>query len=155
MLNGGGAGCSCDSHMKVVDVDAAAADAAKDAAIDATIDVAIDAPLGPHITYVKASNTEKNDLFGWSGAISADGNTIAIGADGEMSGATGINGDQSSNTSGYAGAVYVYVRSGETWVQQAYVKASNAAATYEFGVSLALSADGNTLVVGSVGEQSP
>jgi endonuclease/exonuclease/phosphatase family metal-dependent hydrolase len=46
-----------------------------------------------------------------------------------------------------AGAVYVFVRSGTTWSQQAYLKASNAEASDHFGYSVAIS--GETVVVGA------
>ena len=104
--------------------------------------------------YVKASNTEKNDQFGQSLALSSDGATLAVGALGEDSAATGINGNDADNTRSAAGAVYVYTRSGTTWSQDAYVKASNTAAGDNFGQSVALSADGSTLVVGALGEDS-
>jgi hypothetical protein len=58
--------------------------------------------------YVKASNTAANDSFGISVALSADGSTLAAGADGEDSNATGINGDGANNSASNAGAVYVY-----------------------------------------------
>src|SRR5678815_4920385 len=51
-----------------------------------------------------------------------------------------------------AGAVYVFVRTGTTWAQQAYVKASNPHDLSWFGTSVALS--GDTLAVGSTGERS-
>lgn len=44
--------------------------------------------------YIKASNTDVNDVFGYSVALSADGRALAVGAIGEDSAATGINGDQ-------------------------------------------------------------
>jgi len=59
-------------------------------------------------TYVKASNTGAYDSFGRSVALSADGTTLVIGAGREDSGATGINGDQSDNSTEDSGAVYVY-----------------------------------------------
>jgi hypothetical protein len=102
--------------------------------------------------YVKASNARSGTGFGFSVALSADGNTLAVGANTEGSGATGIDGDQSDNSAFNAGAAYVFSRSGSTWRQQAYVKASNTRALANFGGSVALSADGNTLVVGSPGE---
>ncbi len=37
---------------------------------------------------MKASNTGTNDLFGVAVSLSADGNTLAVGADGEASSAT-------------------------------------------------------------------
>lgn len=104
--------------------------------------------------YIKASNTEAADEFGRALALSGDGNTLAVGAPFEDSAATGIGGDQADNSAGGAGAVYIYIRSGATWVQQAYVKASNAEAGDAFGIAVALSADGNTLAVGARGEAS-
>jgi hypothetical protein len=104
--------------------------------------------------YVKASNTEAGDYFGWAIALSADGNTLAVGAYGEDSKATGVNGDSSSNTMTNSGAAYVFTRSGTTWSQQAYVKASNAGFAHFFGFTVALSADGETLAVGASGENT-
>jgi hypothetical protein len=104
--------------------------------------------------YVKASNTTIGGFFGWDVALSADGDTLAVGAYREASAATGIDGDQADTTAPGAGAVYVYTRSGSTWSQQAYVKASNTDAFDEFGSSVALSADGNTLAVGARSEDS-
>ena len=106
--------------------------------------------------YVKASNTEEGDGFGGSGAVSlsADGNTLAVGADGEDSLATGIDGDQRDNATGQAGAVYVFVRTDEQWQQQAYVKASNTGYFDFFGSVVSLSAEGNTLAVAATLEDS-
>lgn len=104
--------------------------------------------------YVKASNTEGNDSFGGSLILSADGNTLAVGALAEDSNSTGINGNQANNSAESSGAVYVFTRTGSVWAQQAYVKASNADANDWFGSSLALSADGNTLAVGAIWESS-
>jgi len=98
--------------------------------------------------YLKASNTDAGDRFG---RIAISGDTLVAGAGNEDSNATGINGDQSNNSAGDAGAVYVFVRDGMTWSQQAYLKASNTDATDYFG-SVAIS--GDTLVVGASGEDS-
>ena len=102
--------------------------------------------------YVKASNADAGDQFGWSVALSDDGSTLAVGAQTEGSAATGVNGNEADNTAGDAGAVYVFARTGTTWTQQAYVKASNAQAGDRFGFSLTLSGDGNTLAAGSYDE---
>jgi cysteine-rich repeat protein len=104
--------------------------------------------------YLKASNTGAGDLFGWSLAISADGATLAVGARGEDSAATGVDGDQLNDNAFGSGAAYVFTRSGATWSQQAYLKVSNTGAYDQFGVSLALSADGSTLAIGATGESS-
>lgn len=103
--------------------------------------------------YVKASNPEPGDAFG-NIDISGDGNTLAVGAMGEASNARGIGGDQTNNSSPFSGAVYVFARSGSTWVQQAYIKASNADFDDEFGLGVALSNDGSSLVVGAKYESS-
>ena len=104
--------------------------------------------------YVKASNTDAGDQFGFSVALSGDGSTLAVGATGEDSPATGINGIQTNNTVAEAGAVYVYTFNGTTWTQDAYVKASNTGAGDQFGFSVALSSNGSTLAVGAVFESS-
>ena len=113
------------------------------------------APSFAQQAYIKASNPEEDDLFGYSVAISGDGNTLAVGAVFEASNATGVGGSQSNNDLIDAGAVYVFVRSGTTWTQQAYIKASNTADDDWFGTSVALSTDGNTLVVGAAYEATP
>ncbi|HSK04408.1 MAG TPA: integrin [Kofleriaceae bacterium] len=107
-----------------------------------------------HEAYVKASNTDAGDFFGFSVALSGDGATLAVGALFEAGAATGVGGDQASNAAPGAGAAYVFRRHGQTWTQQAYVKASNTAADDAFGASVALSADGATLAVGAYGEDS-
>ncbi|MBL9146645.1 MAG: choice-of-anchor D domain-containing protein [Verrucomicrobiaceae bacterium] len=101
--------------------------------------------------YLKASNTDGIDLFGYSVGISGD--TIVVGSFGEQSGAIGVNGD-GSNTPGfeYAGAAYVFQRSGGAWTQQAYLKASNTNGGDIFGISVAIS--GDTIVVGAFAEDS-
>ena len=105
--------------------------------------------------YVKASNTgepEDGDNFGYVLSLSADGNTLAVGATGEDSAGVGVNGYPSDNSARGAGAVYVFVREDGNWSQQAYLKASNTDATDLFGISLAISDDGNTLVVSALDE---
>ena len=95
--------------------------------------------------YLKASNPGRSDQFGVAVAISGD--TVVIGADGEDSSATGVNGYQVDDSASGAGAVYVFVRSGATWTQQAYLKASNTDTDDNFGNSVAIS--GDTVVVGA------
>ena len=116
------------------------------------------------VAYLKASNPAMYAHFGEGGAlpghtgntltISADGNTVAVGAPHEASAATGINGNQKDDSASNAGAVYVYTRNGDSWAQQAYVKASNTGSGDYFGSSVDLSADGNTMVVAAHWEAS-
>ena len=105
--------------------------------------------------YLKASNAESRDWFGRSLSLSDDGNTLAVGAYGEDSNASGIDGDQENNEAERSGAVYVFTRNKEgQWEQQTYLKASNTEEWDSFGRSLSLSGDGNTLAVGAYREDS-
>ncbi|MDO3388300.1 hypothetical protein QWI17_20810 [Gilvimarinus sp. SDUM040013] len=60
------------------------------------------------INYVKASNTDANDTFGRTLALSADGQVLAVAATGEDSQATENQGDQSDDTGNNSGAIYIY-----------------------------------------------
>lgn len=111
--------------------------------------------------YLKASNTqaggfenelEGGDQFGFSLALSADGDTLAVSAIDEDGGSPGIDGDQADNSQRSAGAVYLFGRSGDDWIQQAYVKPTNPGAGDYFGYALALTASGDTLAVGAYDE---
>lgn len=97
-----------------------------------------------------ASNAQPGDLFGFSVALSGNGATLAVGALGEDSRATGVNGAQTDETAPQSGAVYLF--RGAT--QTAYLKASNTGAADVFGISLSLSRDGKLLAVGAYGEDS-
>ena len=94
------------------------------------------------------------DLFGSAVTLSSDGNTLAVGAPGEDSQAIGLDGDQLDNSANGAGAVYAFTRNVDTWSQRAYVKASNTGTLDQFGNAVALSGDGQTLVIGAHGEDS-
>ena len=100
--------------------------------------------------YLKASSPDADDNFGISVAVSGD--TVVIGVNCEDSSSTGVN-ENSDDNSGYdSGAAYVFVRSGTSWSQQAYLKASNAEAGDNFGLSVAVS--GDTVVIGAPFEDS-
>jgi hypothetical protein len=107
--------------------------------------------------YIKASNPGSDDQFGFGVALSGDGNTLVVSAPYEDSSATGVNGNQEDNSVENSGAVYVFSRTGSTWSQQSYIKASNTGEKDEgdqFGYSISVSDDGNTLAVGAIGEDS-
>jgi len=101
---------------------------------------------------IQASNAESFDMFGSSLSLSANGQILAVGARDESSASTGIDGDMSNNSSGDSGAVYVFTRNGETWQQQAYLKASNSNTNFEFGSGVSLNSLGNLLAVSAPGE---
>jgi hypothetical protein len=84
-----------------------------------------------------ASDGMAGDYFGVSVALSGD--TALVGAY-EHDVGTNIN----------QGAVYVFLRSGMTWMQQAKLTASDGAAVDHFGISVALSDD--TALVGAYGD---
>lgn len=103
--------------------------------------------------YLKPSNTKAGFFFGDS--VSLSGDTLAVGAWGESGCARGVNGDEQAQSPGDAcgasGAVYVFTRTGSTWSQQAYLKASlldpNGLNHENFGKTVAIS--GNTIAVGA------
>ncbi len=94
------------------------------------------AQQGKKITPSDGEGTENE--FGFSVALSEDGNTALIGAP-----------DDNNKYVGYHGAAWVFTRSGATWTQQ-----GNKFAPYgeqgeaKFGWSVALSANGNTALIG-------
>ncbi len=75
-----------------------------------------------------------------------------VGAIGESSNATGVGGSQTNNNVSGSGAAYLFTRSGGTWSQQAYLKASNTGMSDQFGWSVSIS--GDTFVVGADYESS-
>ncbi|PKL33948.1 MAG: hypothetical protein CVV45_05430, partial [Spirochaetae bacterium HGW-Spirochaetae-10] len=101
--------------------------------------------------YLKASNAGADDLFGSSVAIS--GNTIVVGAYQEDNGSTDINNTDNASitdagTASQSGVVYVFKKDDSgNWIQDAYLKASNAGTDDEFGWSVAIS--GTIVVVGA------
>jgi hypothetical protein len=93
---------------------------------------------------VRGANTEAGDSFGASVALNGD--TLVVGAPGESG-----NGESSANNDLLgAGAVYIFVRSGARWEQQAYIKAVSPEVRASFGAAVDI--DGNTVVVGAPGE---
>jgi hypothetical protein len=80
-----------------------------------------------------------NTNFSESVSLSSDGNTLAVGAPYESSS---------------AGAVRVYTRAGTTWSLQTTTQLTSGVASGQFGNSVYLSSDGNTLAVGSNVESS-
>ena len=111
-----------------------------------------------HQAYLKAPNAEDGDEFGRSVSISGD--TIVVGATGEDSNQTTITNNitgfstygTDDGASGDSGAAYVFTRSGNTWSQQAYLKAPNTGITDQFGKAVSVS--GETIVVGAWNEDS-
>ncbi|MBR0688617.1 hypothetical protein JQ594_22015 [Bradyrhizobium manausense] len=76
---------------------------------------------------------------GISVALSADGNTVMVGGDSD---------------NGYVGAAWVYSRSHGEWTQQGSKLVGAAARGSYQGVSVALSGDGNTAIVGAYADNA-
>ncbi len=92
-----------------------------------------------------AGFTQTGPKFGGSTATlgSQQGSSVAISADGNTA-VVGALGDNSS-----AGAIWIFTRNGINWTQQGgKLVGSNAVAPSAQGVSVAISNDGNTVLVG-------
>ncbi len=117
------------------------------------IEFGIAYPIGPGSVYVFIKNGSTwafqkklptpampdADLFGYSVALSANGSTALVGAQG----GTGPVDTQ------VPGAAYVFTRSGSTWSQQAMLTASDRAVGDHFGISVALADNGSTALIGA------
>ena len=88
------------------------------------------AQLGP-------GDTNRHE-FGYSVALSSDGNTALIGGPGLA----------------IAGEAWVFTRSGSTWTQQTTLTPSDATGNGSFGWTVALASDGNTALIGGPGDNS-
>lgn len=113
------------------------------------------APFNPD-QIVTLSDADLFDYFGYSVALSADGQTMAVGVPLESrrrrQAVAGVS--VADNAAGAAGAVVIYVRTAGRWVEQAWLKADVLDAGDMFGRSVSLSADGRLLAVGALGEDS-
>ncbi len=82
---------------------------------------------------------EGEGFFGHSVALSADGETVAVGAPGD---------------NGKRGGAWVFSRSGAGWAQQgSKITAAGEVSEGRFGSSVALSGDGHTALVGARGNE--
>jgi len=94
--------------------------------------------------------TQQSGKLVGAGAIgkAQQGRSVALSADGSTLVAGGYADDNN------AGAAWVWTRSGDTWTQQTKMVASDAVAPAQQGTSVALSADGNTVIVGGFADNS-
>jgi fibronectin type 3 domain-containing protein len=105
--------------------------------------------------YIKASNTDAFDRFGYSVGLTSDGSTLIVGANGESSAAVGVGGNQSDNSLTGVGAAYLFQRSGTQWSQKSYLKPPMPAANEYFGVAVGINGDGSITAIGAYGYASP
>src|SRR5210317_955880 len=98
-------------------------------------------------TKIVASDREYRDLFGYSVAISGDGNTAIVGA---------IDEDGTSPDAGFnSGAAYIFTRTDGSWDTGTKIRAPDPETQDYLGYSVSLSYDGNTAIVGSRYEDGP
>jgi len=90
------------------------------------------------VAKLTASDARTNDSFGMS--VVLNGSTAVVGADG--------NDDDGSGS----GSAYVFGRSGSGWTEVAKLTSSDAASEDRFGTSVDI--DGNTIIVGAIGDTS-
>jgi hypothetical protein len=86
---------------------------------------------------LQGSTVEQYAQFGGDAALSDDGNTAIISA--PVEDPLGVN----------SGAAYIFTRSGTTWTEQAKITASDGGVDQQFGYSVSISDDGNTVIVGT------
>ena len=85
-----------------------------------------------------AGDGAAHNTFGF--AVAVQGNTAVIGASGF------------ENTSGYAGAAYVFQRNGATWSQQQKLTAADATTNGFFGFGVSVALDGDAILIGAYGD---
>lgn len=95
------------------------------------------APVGSALA---GAGEEGEAFFGHSIALSADGETVAVGAPGD---------------NGKHGGVWIFARAGSGWAQQgAKITGADEVSEGRFGSSVALSGDGRTALVGGRGNEN-
>ena len=99
--------------------------------------------------FLKRASNSSNTRFGSSLGMAAD--SLAVGVTGDGNCGTGV-GSMAGGGCATSGAVHMYARSGTTWSQEAYIKATNTEAGDAFGTKLDL--DGNRLIVNAWKEAS-
>ena len=90
-------------------------------------------------TKLVGSGSAGYNLQGYSVALSSDGNTLAVGGPWEFSAAP------------FAGAAWIWTRSGSTWTEQAQLIGSPNSSQDTQGTSVSLSSDGDTVAIGAPG----
>lgn len=114
------------------------------------------------IAYFKASNSESDDRFGHSVALSSDGQTLVVSAPFEDAVGSGVNPSGVDNASIDSGAVYVFRRFRSRWIRSAYLKSTPNQPGSLFGGgepherrTLSVSGDGTIVAVGSPSLDTP
>lgn len=142
------------AHLSVVDAEGAHVPARMEErgglivlAIDdarARYPLVVDPLIAAEEAMLLAPDGARNDAFGVSVALSADGSRALVGAHQD---------DTAGGTS--AGSAHVFVRTGTTWAHEAMLLASDGALADGFGRSVSISEDGSVALVGADGDDTP
>jgi len=89
------------------------------------------------IKFAATDSPAAGDEFGYCVDMSANGDVVIVSAQKKTNG---------------QGAVYVYDKSGGSWVLKTKLTASNPSNDDWFGISCSISPDGNTIIVGATGD---
>ena len=99
-------------------------------------------PIWTEIAILSSIDSRTDDLYGSSVAISADGTFILVGT------------PYADDVYQDAGCVYVYYRSGLNWIHQYTIRPTDRHNGDMFGISVSLSSNGTTAVVGAYGDST-
>jgi hypothetical protein len=91
-----------------------------------------------------AEDGDEGDGFGRLVGVSSDGTTAVIGA----------NNDEDPNGSG-AGSAYVFQQEGEAWSEETKLTPEDGDSDDFFGISVGVSSDGTTAVIGASNDDNP
>ena len=104
--------------------------------------------------YLKAPNMYYNFKFG--SGVGVSGDTVVVGSVDDFHKETTITNGENGYPTGAdglkCGAAHVFIRAGQTWAAQAYLKASNAVKGLSFGDVVGIS--GDTIVISAATESS-
>lgn len=91
--------------------------------------------------------------FGAEVTVSATGQLILIGAIGDPSSSTGIDGDVADTSLSNAGGAFLYRPEGTRWANARYFKASNTASADFFGI-VTMTPSASVVAIGAPHEDS-
>ncbi len=106
--------------------------------------------------YIKATNAETDDQFGYSVNLNEKGDTLVVGAPFEDSCSIGIATNGLNNNSRDSGAAYLYkyIPRTDNWFESEILKATKINAGDHFGKHVELNAIGDALFVGASNNRS-
>lgn len=100
--------------------------------------------------FLRPTSAAPGDTF--ARALALSGNRLLIGGPNDDSAATGVDGDAFNDDAFNAGGAYLYLRTGSSWAQHAYLKAINTNPSDLFGTAVGIS--GDLIVLGASAEDS-